>query len=865
MKPIATFKVRPSLPDALKSLLPIAYNLRWSWDHAAIDLFRRFDRDLWETAGRNPVRLLGTIEQSLLEAAARDDSFLAHLQGVSKSLDHYLSRQGSWYQREHSDQKDLLVAYFSLEFGITECLPIFAGGLGVLAGDHLKAASDLGLPLVAVGLLYQEGYFRQYLNAAGWQQEAFEENDFHVLPIEFVPSVQVRVELPDGQVTARVWHAVVGRIQLYLLDTNLPSNRPEHRSITAQLYGGDLDMRIKQEILLGIGGVRALDALGLHPTVYHMNEGHSAFLALERIRSLMESQHLSFAEARVLASSSLVFTTHTPVPAGHDYFPAGLMDYYFSSFYPRLGISRRDFLALGRQEASNDSEEFCMTILALRLAAFSNAVSKLHGAVSRRMWNPIWRGLPESEVPIGHVTNGVHFRSWVSLEMNQLYDRYLGPKWREEPADPKLWERTQSIPAGELWRTHERRRERLVGFARIRLAAQLKNRGASQSAIDEAEEVLAPDTLTIGFARRFATYKRATLLLQDPERLARILNDANRPVQIIYAGKAHPRDQWGKQLIKTIIDLAPRPEFRRKLVFLEDYDVAITRYMVQGCDVWLNTPLRPQEASGTSGMKAQANGALNVSTLDGWWDEAWQIGIDSGAEVGWAIGKGESYQDPTYQDHVEAEALYQLLEHEIIPAFYERRADGLPRKWIDRMKASIIRLCPEFNMHRMVMQYADEYYLAAHRRHLRLQADNASHARNFAAWRARVEAAWPRLQLKSVSGSLDEVNLGNEIQISASVFLDSLTPQDVSVQILSGRVDALGEIKNPDITPMDTSENEGAGCCRFHASLRTAKSGFFGYAIRILPNHPDAVTPFMPLLITWAADSSVTSPELVRK
>ena len=861
MKLIATFKVRPSLPDALKPLLPIAYNLRWSWDHAAIDLFRRFDRELWETAGRNPVRVLGSLDQSVLEAAAEDDSFLAHLHGVSKSLDTYLSGQGSWYRREHADQKDLLVAYFSLEFGITECLPIFAGGLGVLAGDHLKAASDLGLPLVAVGLLYQEGYFRQYLNAAGWQQEAFEENDFHVLPIEFVPNVQVHVDLPDGQVTARVWRAAVGRIQLYLLDTNVPSNRPEHRSITAQLYGGDLDMRIKQEILLGVGGVRALEALGLHPTVYHMNEGHSAFLALERIRSLMESQHLSFAEACVLASSSLVFTTHTPVPAGHDYFPPGLMDHYFSASYRRLGVSRRDFLALGRQDPANDNEDFCMTVLALRLAAFSNAVSKLHGSVSRRMWNSIWRGLPESEVPIGHVTNGVHFRSWVSLEMNQLYDRYLGPKWREEPADHKLWQRTQSIPAGELWRTHERRRERLVGFARRRLQVQLKNRGASQSAIDEAEEVLSPDALTIGFARRFATYKRATLLLRDPERLARILNDANHPVQIIFSGKAHPRDDHGKQLIKAIVDLSARPEFRRKLVFLEDYDVAIGRYMVQGCDVWLNTPLRPQEASGTSGMKAQANGVLNVSTLDGWWDEAWQIGLDSGAEVGWAIGKGESYQDPGYQDQVEAEALYQLLESEIVPAFYERRADGLPRKWIDRMKTSIIRLCPEFNMHRMVMQYADEYYLATHRRHLRLHADNASRARNLAAWRARVETAWPRLQLKSVSNGHGEINLGNEIQISANVFLDALTPQDVSVQIFSGCVDASGEIKNPEITSMDTFEDQGAGCYRFRASLHTTKSGFFGYAIRILPKHPDAVTPFIPLLITWAAESSVTALE----
>jgi starch phosphorylase len=861
MKPIATFQVRPSLPDALKPLLPIAYNLRWSWDHAAIDLFRRFDRDLWETAGRNPVRLLGSIDQSLLEAAARDDSFLAHLHGVSERLDAYLSSKGSWYHREHPDHNNLLVAYFSLEFGVTECLAIFAGGLGVLAGDHLKASSDLGIPLVGVGLLYQEGYFRQYLNAAGWQQEAFEENDFHVLPIEFIPNVQVRIQLPDGELTARVWRVAVGRIQLYLLDANVPSNRPEHRAITAQLYGGDLDMRIKQEILLGVGGVRALEALGLRPSVYHMNEGHSAFLALERVRFLMESQHLSFPEACVLASSSLVFTTHTPVPAGHDYFPAGLMDHYFSPSYRLLGVSRRDFLALGRQNPDNDNEDFCMTVLALRLAAYSNAVSKLHGSVSRRMWNSIWRGLPEEEVPIGHVTNGVHFRSWVSLEMNQLYDRYLGPKWREEPADPKLWQRTQSIPAGELWRTHERRRERLVAFARRRLQVQLKNRGASQSTIDEAEEVLSPDALTIGFARRFATYKRATLLLRDPERLAHILNDPHRPVQIIYAGKAHPRDQWGKQLIKAIIDLAARPEFRRRLVFLEDYDVAIARYMVQGCDVWLNTPLRPQEASGTSGMKAQANGVLNVSTLDGWWDEAWQMGLDSGTEVGWAIGKGESYQDPAQQDQVEADALYELLEHEIAPAFYERRADGLPRKWIDRMKTSIIRLNPEFNMHRMVMQYADEYYLSAHRRHLSLQADNASRARSLAAWRARMEAAWPRLEIKSVSKGVSEVNLGNEVKISATVFLDSLTPQDVSVQILAGRVDASGEIKNPDVTPMEFSENEGNGCYRFQAPLLTANSGFFGYTVRVLPNHPDAVTPFIPLLITWASDASVAALE----
>ncbi len=686
MKSIQSFRVRPSLPESLHPLSRIAHNLRWSWDHAAIDLFRRLDRDMWETCNRNPVLLLGSLDQSVLEAASRDDSFLAHMRGVAEKLDLYVSGEGSWYRREHNKDNDMLVAYFSAEFGITECLSIFAGGLGVLAGDHLKSSSDLGLPLVGVGLLYQEGYFRQYLNAAGWQQEAYDDNDFHTWPIELVPNVIIPLELAGRKVDVQVWRVNVGRLQLLLLDSNLASNRPDDRKITSKLYGGDLDTRIRQEILLGIGGYRALEALNLKPTVYHMNEGHSAFLGLERILRLMETEHLTFAEARILASASLIFTTHTPVPAGHDYYPPSLMDLYFSPLMGRLGISRSEFLGLGRQDPSNEGQEFCMTVLALRTASFSNGVSKLHGQVSRNMWNSVWKSLPESEVPIGHVTNGVHFRTWVSIEMNQLYDRYLGPKWREEPADRRLWQRTESIPAGELWRTHERRRERLVGFARRQLRAQMISRGASKSMIEDADEVLSPDALTIGFGRRFASYKRATLLLRDPERLSRILNNPERPVQIIYSGKAHPRDDAGKQLIETIINLAARPDFRRKLVFLENYDMAVARYMVQGCDVWLNTPLRPQEASGTSGMKALANGAINVSTLDGWWDEAWQIGARLHADVGWALGSGESYVDPVQQDQVEAAALYDLLEREIVPAFYDRRTDGLPRKWIAIMK-----------------------------------------------------------------------------------------------------------------------------------------------------------------------------------
>jgi starch phosphorylase len=865
MKPLSTFKVAPILPAPLKSLTTIAHNLRWSWDHGAIDLFRRLDDRLWESSGHNPVLMLGSVEQSTLESAARDDSFLAHLRGIEKSLTHYLAGEGSWFRRANPEDDRLLVAYFSAEFGITECLSIFAGGLGVLAGDHVKAASDLGLPLVGVGLLYQQGYFRQYLNAAGWQQEAYEDNDFYTLPLELVPNLAVQVDLPGRAVSAQVWCAHVGRLRLFLLDTNLSSNNQQDRKITYQLYGGDLDMRIRQEILLGIGGYRALEAMGLVPTVFHMNEGHSAFLSLERVRRLMQTQQLSFAEAKVLASSSLIFTTHTPVPAGHDYFPPALMERYFSEYTGELGISRSDFLGLGRQDINNDAEDFCMTVLALRMASFSNGVSKLHGRVSRTMWNRIWSGVPEDEVPIGHVTNGVHFRSWVSLEMNQLYDRYLGPKWREEPADPKLWQRAHSIPGLELWRTHERRRERLVGYARQRLHQQLVERNAPQATIDSADEVLSPDALTIGFGRRFASYKRASLLLRDPERLARILSDSQRPVQMIFAGKAHPQDNIGKEMIQSLINLANRPEFRRKLVFLENYDMAVARYMLQGCDVWLNTPLRPLEASGTSGMKAQANGVLNLSILDGWWDEAWQLGREHGVDVGWAIGNGEAYDDPAYQDQVEAEALYEILESEIVPAFYDRRVDGLPTRWISRMKSSIATLCPEFNMHRMVMQYIDGYYVAADARYRRLHHDAAAHTRQFAAWLSRVQAAWPLLAVNVVRESVRELSLGKELELWAHVDLNGLAPNDVSVEVLTGRLNADGEIMQPLTTSMSPSGRDDSGREIFLAKVSpSAGSGMYGYAVRVIPNHPDLVTPFVPNLILWAncAPASTGHPAL---
>ena len=848
----------PSLPEPLEHLREIAYNLRWAWDHDSIELFRRLDSDLWETTGHNPVRLLGSIDQARLVAAAADDSFLAHLERVWRDFEACLKGQGSWFRRNHPSSENLLVAYFSAEFGLTECLSIFAGGLGVLAGDHLKSASDLGVPLVGVGLLYQQGYFRQYLNQAGWQQEAYEDNDFHTLPLCPLARpdgrpLTIEVQYPGRMIVARIWRAQAGRVPLYLLDTNLPPNSPADRDITDQLYGGDNEMRIKQEILLGIGGYRALEAAGVHPAVYHMNEGHSAFLSLEHVRRLMERYRISFPEAYEMASSSLIFTGHTPVEAGHDYFAPDLMDRYFSDYIRALGLNRSDFLGLGRRNPGDERELFCMTVLAMRLAASRNGVSKLHGEVARRMWQGIWPGVPVEEVPMGHVTNGVHFRSWISHDMNQLYDRYLGPEWRDA-VNGDMWQRVDTIPAEELWRTHERRRERLVAFARRELHAQLKRRGAPQSEIEAADEVLDPEALTIGFARRFATYKRATLLLRDVERLTRILNDSKRPVQIIYAGKAHPRDGGGKELIQKIVALARQPEFRRRVVFLEDQDMAISRYLVQGCDVWLNTPLRPLEASGTSGMKAAANGALNLSTLDGWWDEAWRSPRPESELIGWAIGNGEHYDDPGQQDQVEAEALYDLLERDVAPAFYERGPDHLPRRWIALMKGSLKNLCHTFNTHRMVREYTEVFYLPAAARFARLEADSAAASRALSAWMNLVRREWPQVRVLALEdGPAEEAKVGDAIRVRARLRLGALAPGDVTAELYLGSLDAAGEIVQPASFPMHVAGSFANGEHVFEAAaVPCCRSGLQGYTVRILPHHPDLSARFVPGLISWA-------------
>jgi glycogen phosphorylase len=861
MKPIGTFSVIPSLPAPIEKLRSVAYNLRWAWTHDTIELFRRLDRNLWETTKHNPVLMLGTIDQKKLEKASRDNAFLAHLNRVSLKFEDYLKSEGSWFKRVQSteDDKPLSVAYFSAEFGLTDCMSIFAGGLGILAGDHLKSASDLGIPLIGVGLLYQQGYFRQYLNQAGWQQESYEDNDFHNLPITPVSQADgtpltLSVEYPGRSVAAQIWLVQAGRIPLYLLDTNIAANqRSEDRDITDQLYGGDHEMRIKQEIMLGIGGYRALQALGLEPTVYHMNEGHSAFLALEHIRHLMDTHRLAFAEAQTLASASLVFTTHTPVEAGHDYFSPGQVDRYFGDYAQRLGLSKSEFLALGRSQSADPGSSFCMTVLALRLSSYSNGVSKLHGKVSREMWQGLWPAVPLDEIPIRHITNGVHFRSWISLEMNQLYDRYLGPDWREEPANSEIWNRVYSIPAEELWRTHERRRERLVAWARNWVRRQRLNRGASEQEIEAANEVLDPEALTIAFARRFATYKRATLILRDLPRLQRILSDSRRPVQLIFAGKAHPRDDAGKELIRQITDLTRQPELGRRLLFLEDYDLAVARYLVQGADVWLNTPLRPNEASGTSGMKAAANGALNLSTLDGWWAELWDV-QKGPARIGWAIGKGESYHDLKYQDQVEAEALYDLLERDVIPLFYDRGADRLPRKWIEHMKASIGTICPFVNTHRMVKEYTCEVYVKANKQYSALEADDGARAKALASWIARVRQEWPRVRIGVIEqGPKGTLPIGTKVRVRTRVQLGSLLPQDVAVELYLGRLNPAGDFVHAESTPMEAVEKDERGNFSFETVTACPESGMHGFTIRVRPHHADLNAPFLPGLICWAS------------
>jgi len=847
--PAHPFTVIPRIPERLQPLFRIANNLWWCWDPEAIDLFRHLDRILWERGYANPIRMLELVSQERLTELAADEGYLAMLDRAVARLSNYLERP-TWFAQTHANSK-LLVAYFCAEFGIVEGIRLYSGGLGILAGDHLKSASDLGVPLVAVGLLYRRGYFRQYLNADGWQQEQYPEADFHALPLtlERRPDgnpVTVQVQFPGRALQVQVWRAQVGRVPLYLLDTDVEDNRPEDRAVTSTLYGGDKDMRIRQEIVLGVGGLRALKALGIEPTVCHMNEGHAAFLAAERIRQVMERSRAGFAESKALVASSNVFTTHTPVPAGIDVFPPDLVERYFAPCCAQLGLSRDQFMALGRQNPADPNEPLSMAVLAIRLSGATNGVSALHARVSQRMWSGLWPDVPVDDIPITSITNGVHVRGWLSQDMAGLFDAYLGPRWVSHPADQSVWERVEQIPDAELWRTHERRRERLAGFARRRLRAQLEQRGAAPAERAQAEEVLDPKALTIGFARRFATYKRATLLFADPGRLSRILSDRDRPVQIIFAGKAHPADQDGKDFIRQIVRFARQPEFRQRIVFLEDYDIKVGRYLYQGVDVWLNTPRRPLEASGTSGMKATVNGAINISILDGWWDEAYD------GTNGWAIGRGEEYQDTGYQDQVESQALYQILESEVVPMFYARGRDGLPREWIRRMKHAMRTICPVFSAYRMVREYTERLYIPAGRQWERLGADGLARARALAQWQERVRATWKDVAVRAVrADTVTPLLAGDARSVEVDVALGALCPEDVSVSTYSGLISGQGDIASPRISDMKVTGPPRDGVYSFQGVLSGQAAGRNGFRIRILPAHQDLPNPLTLNRITW--------------
>lgn len=855
IKPVATINVVPNLPDPLIRLKEIAYNLRWAWHEETIALFRRLDPDLWRATEHNPVWMLGLVSQERLKSAAEDPAFLAHLQRVCDSFDEYMKAENTWFKKEFDIATDKpMIAYFSMEFGLAEALQNYSGGLGVLSGDHLKSASDLGLPLVGVGLLYQEGYFHQYLNADGYQQESYPINDYSNLPVSLQldksgKPIVISVPMPGRELYAVIRKVQVGRIPLYLLDTNIDENKlAEDRNLTDRLYGGDRRTRIRQEILMGIGGIRALEALGLRPTVCHMNEGHSAFLALERIRQLMEEQKVSFNEALEIGKASTLFTTHTPVPAGLERFGFDLIDEHFTDYYQKLGLTRDEFLNLGR-ENMGDYELFSMPVLAINLSAAVNGVAQLHGVVSRSMWRWMYPNVPEDEVPIGSITNGIHVQTWISQEMSTLLDRYLDPSWREEEYRPEIWSAVDDIPDEELWRTHQRRRERLVAFTRGRLRAQLENRGLPRREVEAAAQALNPEALTIGFARRFATYKRATLLFRDVERLKAILNNPDCPVQIIFAGKAHPHDTGGKELIREIIHMARDEELRDKIVFLENYDMNVARYLVQGVDVWLNNPRRPKEASGTSGMKVIYNGGLNCSILDGWWAEGYD------PQVGWAIGNGEEYpeHEAEHQDYVESEALYNVLEKDIIPLFYQRSRDGLPREWIGKVKNSMRGLSAFFSTHRMVQQYTERYYAPCYERTLEMIESNMARGKAFSAWRKRIQQVWPQVRIEDVKISDEQVMVGKEFTIEATVFLDQLTPDDVRVQLYSGQLNATHEIGEEGgiAIDMQPAGKSGSGY-KFTVKYVYHTSGERGLSVRVLPDHELLPTSIQPGLITWA-------------
>ncbi|MCD4706619.1 MAG: alpha-glucan family phosphorylase [Candidatus Sabulitectum sp.] len=841
------YRVIPKIPHRLENLKKIAGNIWWSWNKNATALFRSIDPDLWEKTHHNPTLLLGRISQIRLEELSEDPVFLSSLDEVSNQMDEYLARP-SWFVKHHANTVDQgeVIAYFSAEFGLHESLPIYSGGLGILAGDTLKSTSDLGLPVVGISILYRLGYFNQYLNSDGWQQESYSVNDYSNMPVERVRDsggtpVTIAVPMGNERIFAAIWQIKVGKVILYLLDTNLPENSQECRDITGQLYGGNKEMRIRQEILLGAGGIMALRAMGLTPVVRHINEGHSGFLIVEMIAHYIETG-LSFAEAREMATAGNVFTTHTPVPAGNEEFSNDLVLRYLRPYLDRVGLNNQTFLDFGSQPSSPN---FSMTVFALNFSRKANGVSRLHGEVSRNIWQSVWPRLPETEIPIRHVTNGVHEDTWVSGEIRRLLQRYLGSTSPKNPGDENFWKNIARIPDSELWRAHERLRARLVGYARKKWANQLESMGI-RGLPQQNMPVLNPDALTIGFARRFATYKRASLLLSDLDRLTELLNNSKRPVQVVFAGKAHPHDNRGKDLIREVFHASLSKELYGKLVYLADYNMDMARHMVHGVDIWLNTPRIPMEASGTSGMKAAMNGVPHCSVLDGWWAEGYR------PDRGWAIGSGETYDDPAIQDRIEAKALYDLLENMIAPLFHNRGSGGIPTGWTAMMKQSMYMALSVFNTNRMVAEYTTNYYMPALNFSRSLGADNMEGAKELANWKEAVRERWQGIIIDGVDPQVigDTLTVGDTIEVTAKLRAPGLSADDLSVETQFGEASGDDWLSGRTSTVLEFS-HEKSGVLFFKGSISCTEAGRFGFTVRVLPAHPRYGRVVEPGLVHW--------------
>ncbi|EON24452.1 alpha-glucan phosphorylase [Nocardioides sp. CF8] len=845
MRAIRRFTVRPVLPEALAGLSTLAGNLRWSWHPETQDVFASIDPELWAEVNHDPVRMLGAVGRERLDQLAGDEEFLGRLRGAGESLEHYLTGE-RWYARKAGDDAPRSIAYFSPEYGITAVLPQYSGGLGILAGDHLKAASDLGIPVVGVGLFYRHGYFKQSLSREGWQQETYPVLDPDELPLSLLREADgsraiVSIAMPGGpDLLARIFVANVGRVPLLLLDSDIEENPQHYRDVTDRLYGGNSEHRLRQELLLGVGGVRALRVHSRltgapAPEVFHTNEGHAGFLGIERIRELTLSEGgpgLDFDTALEVSRAGTVFTTHTPVPAGIDRFPRELVQQYFGGgSSPTPGVPAERVLALGAEDyEGGDAGVFNMAVMGFRLAQRANGVSELHGHVSRGMFNGLWPAFDEAEVPIGSITNGVHGPTWIAREIFDLATE-LGADVDNDDTDA-LWPLIDQLPGKRLWDLKRTLRARLVDDARARLARSSAKRGFAPAELGWIETALDPDVLTIGFARRVPSYKRLTLMLRDPERLTRLLLDPERPIQLVIAGKSHPADDGGKKLIQELVRFADDPAVRHRIVFLPNYDIAMAQPLYPGCDVWLNNPLRPYEACGTSGMKAALNGGLNLSILDGWWDE-WYDGNN-----GWAIPSADGIDDVDRRDDLEADALYDLLEHEVAPRFYDVDAEGVPTRWLEMVRHTLKSLGPKVLATRQVRDYVRELYAPAAHTSRTLNSDYHG-ARELAQWKQRVRAAWPSVRVEHVeSGGVgDAAEVGATLAVRAFVALSDLGVDDVEVQVVHGRTSADDELLDAATTVMHVSESYDGDRHRFDADVALDQSGPFGYTVRVVPRN----------------------------